>query len=90
MRLVQQVSRSRSFQGSDLRFAEVAVNLPSQNVEVVAGCRHVYNLHVAILDLPCHLVAFREVIRMVVAELQEPLNAGGRVLRSLPIVAVWQ
>lgn len=75
---------------SDLRFAEVSVNLPAQNVEVVAGCSHVHDLHVAVLDLTGHLFAFRIVVGVIVAKLEEPFDTRGRVFGPLTIVAVRQ
>lgn len=46
------------------------------------------HLHVAVLDLPGLLLWRRVVEGVVVAELEEPLDTGGRVLRTLTVVAV--
>lgn len=66
------------------------MDLSSQDVEVISRCGHVDKLHVAVLDLSRDLVLVRVDIRMVVAQLQESLNAGGRVLGSLSVVSVWK
>ena len=68
------------------RLPEVTVDLPAQDMEVVARRRHVDDLHVAVLDLARLLVAFWEDVRVVIAQLQEALDARRRVLWALAVV----
>mmetsp|Transcript_7917 Transcript_7917/g.23438 ORF Transcript_7917/g.23438 Transcript_7917/m.23438 type:complete len:649 (+) Transcript_7917:486-2432(+) len=69
--------------------AEIAVDLPSQAVEVVGGRRAIHDLPVALLDLhprgPLHV---GDVMRILVDLLQEPFDAAGGMLGALPVVAV--
>ena len=55
-----------------------------------AHLRRVYDLHVAVLVLTLDLLARGEHLWVVVAELQETLNASTRVLGTLTIVTVRQ
>lgn len=72
------------------RLAEVSHALAAQHVEVVGGRRHVGDLPVGRLEacLLAHLVEIGHCVLVVIAHLQEALEACGRVLGPLPFVAV--
>lgn len=50
--------------------------------------RRVNDLKVAILMLPLHHVLIREHVRVVVAQLEEPFDSTGRMLRTLTVVSM--
>lgn len=74
----------------DEGFAELAVHLPTEDVEDVGWLSEVGDLHVAVLVLAVELVWGWEDARIFVAKLQIALHAAGRVLGTLAVVAVGQ
>lgn len=74
----------------DKRLAEITVNLPTEDVEVVRWSRGVDNLHVAILMLTLNLFLSGEVVGMIITQLQETLNSSTGMLRALTIITVGE
>ena len=55
---------------------------------VVSRCRGIDDLHITVLVLPLHLLANRELLWVVVAELKEAFQATAGVLGTLTIEAM--
>lgn len=71
-----------------LTLAELAVQLPSQDVEQVSRSGRVSNLHVAVLMLSVKLVGRRVDSGLLVAKLEITLHSARRMFRALSIVTV--
>mmetsp|Transcript_49390 Transcript_49390/g.116083 ORF Transcript_49390/g.116083 Transcript_49390/m.116083 type:complete len:583 (-) Transcript_49390:837-2585(-) len=76
--------------GDDQRLAEVSVLLPAQSVEVVRWRGDVHHLPVCLLNLISSEVILEigNVILIIVTQLKVALQSTGRMLSSLPHVAV--
>ncbi len=72
----------------DERLAVIAPKLPSQYMEIVSCRRAINNLPVNVPVL--HIASVRDSLIILITELQKSLNSAGRVLRSLPVEAVWK
>mmetsp|Transcript_26512 Transcript_26512/g.60376 ORF Transcript_26512/g.60376 Transcript_26512/m.60376 type:complete len:417 (-) Transcript_26512:1359-2609(-) len=86
------VPQQRLRRSDDQGLAEVAMELLPQRMEVVGGRRQVHDLPIAVLHLPLRARGFvvGNVVLVVVAELEEALEAGRGVLSTLAVVAVRQ
>jgi len=99
VRVISKVRERRSGQGvsqqglgeqQNQRLAELTVHLSSQQMEDVSGSGGVGNLHVGILVLTLQLIGTGEVSGVFVTELQESLESGRRVIRTLTVETVGE
>ena len=59
-------------------------------MKVIRWSGHVHDLHIAVLMLPRYLLLVREMVRMVITQLQETLDTRRRMFGTLTIIAVRQ
>mmetsp|Transcript_48628 Transcript_48628/g.103706 ORF Transcript_48628/g.103706 Transcript_48628/m.103706 type:complete len:521 (-) Transcript_48628:1040-2602(-) len=88
VRLDQPVAEQRLRRHDDKRLPKLAHHLPAQHVEVVGGRGDVDDGPVGRLRLLLPADALWELVLVIVAHLQEALEAGRRVLGPLPFEAV--
>lgn len=86
----QRVAEHGLGEGQDQRLAELAVDLATEDVEVLGRGGSVDDLHVAVLVLAGELLGRGVDVRVIIAQLEVTLNTRGRVLGALAVITVGE